>query len=131
MEKICVYVEDNPDALLLMPLLFPLAGMHLRCFKDSQNFMIRLKTLPTCPSLFILDIHIPPLDGFELLKLLRAEPEYMVVPVIALTASVMNEEVQQLRQAGFNGVLAKPVDMQAFPSFVERILAGERLWRIE
>jgi CheY-like chemotaxis protein len=131
MEKICVYVEDNPDALLLMPLLFPLAGMSLLCFKDSQNFMMRLNALASRPSLFMLDIHVPPLDGFELLKLLRAEPEYSAVPVIALTASVMNEEVQQLRQAGFNGVLAKPVDMQVFPSFVERILAGERLWRIE
>jgi CheY-like chemotaxis protein len=131
MEKICVYVEDNPDALLLMPLLFPLVGMSLLCFKDSQNFMIRLKALASRPSLFMLDIHVPPLDGFELLKLLRADPEYRAVPVIALTASVMNEEVQQLRQAGFNGVLAKPVDMQAFPNFVERILAGERLWRIE
>ena len=131
MEKICIYVEDNLDALLLMPLLFPLAGMKLICFHDSQNFLSRVKALPCRPSLFLLDIHIPPLDGFELLRILRNEPHYARVPVIALTASVMNEEVQQLRLAGFNGVLAKPVDMQAFPNFVERILAGEHLWRIE
>lgn len=129
--RLCVYFEDNLDAQLLMPILFPLEGMDLKIYPDSQDFMEKLRVLPVIPSLFLLDIHMPPVDGFEILKVLRAEPGYADIPVIALTASVMNEEVQRLRQAGFNGVLPKPVNMDAFPKFVRRILAGERLWRME
>jgi two-component system, cell cycle response regulator DivK len=49
---------------------------------------------------------------------------------VALTASVMNEEIQHLRQAGFNGCLAKPIDMEQFPNQVDRILNGDSIWYI-
>jgi CheY-like chemotaxis protein len=50
--------------------------------------------------------------------------------VVALTASVMNEEVERLKKAGFNGVLAKPIDQQAFPGVITRILNGEHIWNV-
>jgi DNA-binding NarL/FixJ family response regulator len=42
----------------------------------------------------------------------------------------MNEEVQQLRMAGFDGCLAKPIDLETFPETLDRIIAGEVLWRV-
>jgi CheY-like chemotaxis protein len=50
--------------------------------------------------------------------------------VVALTASVMNEEVEQLRAAGFHSCLAKPIDIDTFPDVLNRILDGESVWRI-
>jgi CheY-like chemotaxis protein len=130
MSNIALYIEDNTDSSLLMELLFPLHGLELEIFPDSYDVLARVKALPSVPKLFLLDIHVPPLSGFEILSLLREEAEYCQVPVLALTASVMNEEVQRLRLAGFNGVLPKPVDVQRFPEYVAKILAGESVWRI-
>jgi CheY-like chemotaxis protein len=50
--------------------------------------------------------------------------------IVALTASVMNEEVQELKTAGFNGCLAKPIDLQTFPETLRQIFNGETIWRI-
>ena len=130
MSDIALYIEDNADSQMLMELLFPLHGLDLEVFSDSYDVLARVKALPSVPKLFLLDIHVPPLSGFEILSLLRAEPEYSEVPVLALTASVMNEEVQRLRVAGFNGVLPKPVDVLKFPEYVGKILAGESVWRV-
>jgi len=47
--------------------------------------------------------------------------------VVALTASVMNEEIQQRRTAGFDGCLAKPIDVDEFPHSLARILEGDLL----
>jgi CheY-like chemotaxis protein len=65
-----------------------------------------------------------------MLEMIRERPEFDHVPVVALTASVMNEEVQQLKRAGFNGVIAKPIDVDTFPDILQRILDGETVWRI-
>ena len=50
------------------------------------------------------------------------------MPIIALTASVMREEVRKLMSAGFNGCLAKPIDLATFPDTLRRIMAGEAVW---
>jgi CheY-like chemotaxis protein len=78
----------------------------------------------------MLDIHVKPLSGFDMLDYLRQHSTYKTTPVIALTASVMNEEVQRLRSAGFNGVISKPVDLDTFPEKVHRVLKGETVWNI-
>jgi CheY-like chemotaxis protein len=78
----------------------------------------------------LLDIHVRPYTGFEMLEMLRNHPDYRTTPVVALTASVMNEEIIHLRQAGFNGVIAKPVDIDAFPKILERIMRGEAFWNV-
>ena len=77
-----------------------------------------------------LDIHVQPYNGFEMLEQLRRSPRYDDTPIVALTASVMNEEVQQLKVAGFNGCLSKPVDTDTFPDTLQRIVDGEEIWRI-
>ncbi len=59
------------------------------------------------------------------LKVITKTPQ-----IIALTASVMNEEVAQLRQSGFNGAIAKPLSFSTFPALMERIANGETVWHI-
>jgi DNA-binding NarL/FixJ family response regulator len=50
------------------------------------------------------------------------------VAVVALTASVMYEEVRRLRDAGFDGVIAKPINFDTFPAALDRILSGGQVW---
>jgi len=90
----------------------------------------KLRSLRPIPNIIFLDIHVKPYDGFEMLAMLRLDAVFHRTPIVALTASVMNEEVQQLRLMGFDGCLAKPIDLDTFPEILSRLLNGETIWRI-
>jgi CheY-like chemotaxis protein len=127
-----LYVEDDGPSREIMQLL--VEGVmnipRLTVFENSFSFLDRAKSVTPKPDLILLDIHVPPLSGFEMLMLLRTDSHFAKIPVVALTASVMNEEVERLRQAGFNGVIPKPLNMDSFPSLLERIVQGEEIWNI-
>lgn len=127
-----LYVEDDPQSRRLMKML--LGGrmklQNVTIFEDSENFLARVNALEPKPNLILLDIHVKPHNGFEMLKILRAQAWTVNVRIVALTASVMNEEVQELTTAGFNGCLAKPVDMTTFPDTLHRLMQGEHVWSV-
>lgn len=127
-----LYVEDDAPSRKIMQML--LRGRmnlpHAYFFEDSSDFLTRALALQPKPDVIFLDIHVKPLDGFEMLGLLRGHEHFKGVPIVALTASVMNEEVQRLLSAGFDGCLAKPIDLDTFPEMLKRILNGEAIWRI-
>jgi CheY-like chemotaxis protein len=131
-EPVILYVEDDPQSRKLMSMLLKgrMKLPNVTILEDSQDFLANVEALDPKPDVILLDIHMKPFNGFEMLTMLR-EMEYLNdTPVVALTASVMNEEVQQLRSIGFNGCLSKPIDLQTFPDTLERILDGETIWRI-
>lgn len=127
-----LYVEDDPMSRLVIDILLrEQVGLHhLAIFEDSQDFIARVETLPFIPDIVLLDIHVKPIDGFEMLELLRNHTTYQSKPIVALTASVMNEDIARLKGAGFNGVLAKPIDSGTFPDTLNRLLKGESIWKI-
>lgn len=131
-QPVILYVEDDAQSRKLMTML--LRGRmkigQVTIWQDSQDFAARIDALAPKPNLILLDIQIKPIDGFAMLAHLRALPWTADVPIIALTASVMNEEVRRLRDAGFDGCLAKPINLDLFPSLVSSALAGEQVWHI-
>jgi two-component system, cell cycle response regulator DivK len=131
-ELVVLYVEDEPKSRKILELLLTrtMKVPHVFLFEDSTDFIKRMDALTPQPTIVFLDIHVRPHSGFEMLTMLRDNPKYAHIPVVALTASVMNEEIQHLRQAGFNGCLAKPIDMEQFPNQVDRILNGDSIWYI-
>lgn len=74
------------------------------------------------PDLIILDIHMPGLDGFGVVKELRAGGAFTNTPVIALTASAMQGDKQKAISAGFTGYISKPVSLGVLRAEVERLL---------
>ena len=62
--------------------------------------------------------------------MIRGRSEYSAIPVVALTASVMNEEIQMLQDAGFDSAISKPLNMDEFPDLIQRIMTGEHIWYI-
>lgn len=132
MNPTILYVEDELENREIMRLLIEevmgLSGLTI--FENSENFIERLELLAPQPDVILLDIHVPPHDGFEMLKMLREHASFRGIPVAALTASVMNEEVVKLKHSGFDGVIAKPLDMDSFPDMLDRIIKGENIWHI-
>lgn len=131
-QPVVLYVEDDPQSRKLMSMLLKgrMKLPHVTILEDSENFQAHVEALDPKPDIILLDIHMKPINGFEMLTLLREYAWVENTPIVALTASVMSEEVQRLRSIGFDGCLAKPIDLQTFPETLERILDGETIWRI-
>src|SRR5262245_16293201 len=123
-----LYVEDDLQSRMVMEILLTedLGLTHVTLFEDSRDFIKRLEALEPAPDVILLDIHMKPHSGFEMLDMLRSHPDYRHKSIIALTASVMNEEVSMLQKAGFSGVIAKPIQQEIFGDLLERIVNGER-----
>jgi CheY-like chemotaxis protein len=127
-----LYVEDDPLSREIMHVALTeiMKVENYTILENSADFMKRVKAMPTQPNIVLLDIHMEPHNGFEMLEMLRADEAYNTVIVIALTASVMNQEVQRLHESGFNGAIGKPLDVVIFPELIQRIIDGEEVWYI-
>ena len=133
LDPVIIYFEDDELSRDVMRACLTRGlGFHnVTIFENSTDFVERLENLSSKPDIVFLDIHMEPIDGFAALKLIRQSETYQSTRVIALTASVMNEEVKMLREAGFDGVIAKPLDYDTFPNVLHRILEGEQVWHIK
>ena len=125
-------VEDDPSNRLVMKLLVEktLNPKYYAIFEDSADFIPRMRNLPLRPDIILLDIHVTPFNGFQMLQMIREDSIYSDSKVVALTASVMNEEVEKLRKSGFDGAIGKPISLSAFPIVIERIIKGESIWQV-
>ena len=129
---ILVYVEDDENSILVMKMVvervMKLPSLHV--LQSRADFVQQVKGLGVTPDVFMLDIQMKPYDGVELLSMLRKDPQFKCSKVIALTASVTNEEVSLLKSGGFDGAIAKPLNIEAFPDLIARIINGEQVWYI-
>ena len=132
-EPMFLYVENDELSREVMRALVTrgLGYNNITILETSDFFEDRLDNLTQQPDVIFLDIHVQPMDGFEMLTLIRRHDYLSKTPVVALTASVMNEEVRRLREAGFDGVIAKPINYDTFPLALDRILSGEQIWNIK
>lgn len=73
---------------------------------------VRQATL-TLPDLVLLDLHMPVLDGYSVLQVLRGDPRFAAIPIVALTANAMEGERERALSAGFNVYITKPVDLSS------------------
>jgi len=129
---ILVYVEDDEASIVVMKAIvervMKLPTLHV--LQNRADFVDQVKQLNVTPDLFLFDIQMDPYDGFDLLGMLRNDPEFKGSKVVALTASVMSEEVARLKRSGFDGAIAKPLNIDAFPGLISRIINGESVWYI-
>ena len=130
---IIVYVEDDaPSIVVMKAIMNHVLGIvdNLIVIENTSDFLEKVRGIGSIPDIFLLDIHIQPYDGFELLKMIRSDNRLRYCKVVALTASVMNEEVEKLRESGFDGAISKPLDRYAFPKLIEKILDDQSVWHI-
>ena len=131
-KPILVYVEDDENSILVMKMaverVMGLPTLHV--LQSRADFIQQVKDLGVVPDIFLLDIQMKPYDGVELLSMLRDHSQFNTSKVIALTASVTNEEVSLLKTSGFDGAIAKPLNIKIFPDLIARIINGEQIWYI-
>jgi len=129
---ILVYVEDDENSIIVMKMVVErVMGLpKLHVLQSRADFVQQVKELGVVPDVFLLDIHMKPYGGIELLSMLRNDPQFDKSKVIALTASVTNEEIALLKSGGFDGAIAKPLNIEAFPDLISKIINGEQVWYI-
>lgn len=130
-QPIFLYVEDDAFSQEIMKRMLAILGyLNLTIFENSHNFLDRVRALPGIPDIVFLDIQIGPMNGHQVLKLLRGDDTYKDTKIIAMTASVMSSEVNELRNAGFDGLIGKPILKRVFPELLRGILEGEPVWYV-
>src|SRR5258708_29481632 len=111
-----LYVEDDASSREIMEVLLKevMGFSRLAIFETSAVFLEQLNTLPAKPDVIFLDIHIKPHDGCELFEMIRQSATYNETILVALTASVMSNEVERIRNTGFKFLIGKPINPITF-----------------
>ena len=114
-------IEDNPaNALLVGEMLA--ARPHLTLQHAALPGVGLQLALAAPPDLILLDIHLPGIDGFEVLRRLRLADATRDIPVLALSANAMRSDVERGLAAGFAHYLAKPLDMRLLLAVLDGLL---------
>jgi len=114
-------VEDNEKNLKLVRDVLQVKGYQTLEAGTAEDG-IRLAA-ERRPDLVLMDIQLPGMNGIDALKALRAEPSTAAIPVIALTASVMQQDRQEIMRAGFDAFIEKPINLREFLATVQKTLA--------
>ena len=131
MHKDILLVEDNPDDVELTRLAFEEANVANRLIvaRDGAEALDYLfargrhadRNRAELPSIVLLDLNLPKLDGREVLQAIRADPATRDLPVIVLTTSAEPFDVEASYALGVNSYIQKPVDFEQFVSAVRQV----------
>jgi CheY-like chemotaxis protein len=113
-------IEDNPTNLELMTYLLHAFGHTTISARNGEEGVEA--ALRTVPDLILCDLGLPSMDGYGVAQRIKAAPSLSAVPVIAVTASAMVGDREQVIAAGFDGYISKPVTPETFVGEVERYL---------
>jgi PAS domain S-box-containing protein len=119
-----LYVEDNPANVVFMEeLLAGFDGVRLMTAPTGELALELLREHR--PAVILLDINLPGMSGFDVLKQVRHDPGTQGIPVIALSASAMDRDLKRAEDAGFARYLTKPVNVDVLLSTLERFLGTQ------
>ncbi len=115
-----LYVEDNPDNRMLIRRVLSADGFTVFEAPSATEALHKLATLR--PDLILMDINMPEMDGYTLTARIRELPNMGGIPVIALTANVMKGDKEKSLEAGCDGYIQKPIDIDTITAQIERFL---------
>ena len=115
-----LYVEDNQDNRKLVRRVLEADGYTVSEAQNAQEALAYLNTKP--PALILMDISMPDMDGYALTAKIRAIPEFTKIPIIAMTANVMRGDRERSLEAGCDGYIQKPIDIDILTQQVERYI---------
>lgn len=112
-------VEDNPMDVDLTRRAFTRRRLAnpiqiARDGKEAIDFVGRWEAGGQVPVVILLDLKLPKLDGLEVLRILKTHPKFQAIPVVVLTSSEEDSDIQLAYQLGANSYIVKPVDFEKF-----------------
>lgn len=117
-----LYIEDNFDNMTLVKRVLEIEGYDVIPAKDGAEGL--LKAFEVVPDLIITDINLPDIDGYSVTDKLKNDDKTSHIPVVAMTANVMKKDRENVFEAGCDGYISKPIDIDELPGQVENFLKG-------
>jgi len=115
-----LYIEDNFDNRMLVRRVLAAEGYEVFEAEDAGSALEWLKT--GRPDMILIDINMPDMDGYTLTSRIRALEGFAEIPIVALTANVMRGDREKSLEAGCDGYIQKPVDIDLLPDQILRYL---------
>lgn len=114
-------VDDNLINLKLIRTVLSLEGYSVISAINAEEAIHVLNTYR--PALILMDIQLPGMDGLELTKRIKANPDLKDILIVAVTAYAMKGDEEKVRAAGCDGYITKPINTRTLPSMVAALLS--------
>lgn len=111
-------VDDNPINCKLVTYVVEAAGFAARVAADADAALAEIRTQR--PDVILMDLQLPGIDGLELTRRLKADPETRAIAIIAVTAYAMKGDREKALAAGCDDYVTKPIDTRALPDVIAR-----------
>jgi CheY-like chemotaxis protein len=118
-------IDDNPNNTTVLAEMLHLEGVTSIQVQHPEALEETLRHYGQVDVIF-LDLEMPKQNGYDVMDMLQRDTQHQAVPIVAYTVHV--SEINTARERGFHSFLAKPLDADAFPDQLARILRGERVW---
>ena len=122
--ELILLVEDNEKNRKLAHDVLVHQGYRVTDAESAEQALRLVRE--QAPSLVLMDIHLPGMDGIAALRQLRADPATRAIPVMAVTASAMTQDRAKIMAAGFDGYQSKPISVRPFLAAVRELLDRPR-----
>ncbi|TET27061.1 MAG: response regulator [Candidatus Bathyarchaeum sp.] len=127
-------VEDNPDDIMLTKRAFTKCQIQNKLYvthdgEEAIQFLRKkgkYKDAPT-PGIVLLDLKMPKLDGFEVLENIKSDDKLKTIPIVVLTVSARDKDIERSYKLGCNTFITKPA---SFKDFIETMMQIKRYWLI-
>lgn len=124
MAKRILVVEDDEKSRRLLKDVLEYHGFDVCAYANGEDGLADAKSCS--PDAVLLDIELPGISGFDVLAGLRAESSGAALPVIAVTASVMDQDRKKILSAGFDAYVPKPINIRELVVILNDLLAKIR-----
>ena len=118
--SLVLIVEDNDKNMKLVRDVLQVKGYRTLEAGSAEDGIALARAHK--PDLVLMDIQLPGMNGIEALGVLRADPATAAIPVIAVTASVMQQDRNLITQAGFDAYIGKPINLKEFLEAVRTMI---------
>jgi CheY-like chemotaxis protein len=111
-QKTLLVVDDEPQNVDLLRMIVEDSDLPVRFVMAANGAEAVSHARAMRPDLILMDLKMPVLDGWAATRALKADPGTADIPIIALTAQAMRGDLDKCREAGCDGYLTKPIDLQ-------------------
>jgi two-component system chemotaxis response regulator CheY len=119
-QKKILFVDDSASIRALVKMILENAGYAVTLGTDGQNALEQLNGIPY--DLIITDLHMPRMNGMELIRKIRKMNEYRFVPILFLTTETKAEIKREAKAAGATGWITKPFDNEKLLQIIKKVI---------
>lgn len=120
-----LFVDDDAASLVLYQEICLLIDIEYECLQWPAQLASTIEKVPPFDLAFV-DLEMPQLTGYEVLKLLRSQTQFQTLPIVACTVNI--GEFDRALHAGFDSFITKPINIDRFPDQIMALLRGQTIW---